>query len=173
MPFIPLAGYAGLALLGLAFFIIRSIGLPWIGKVSHIGDGDSIEARAWFNTYRIRIRGIDAPEYRQEYGLEARQALVDILGERRALFIPFGSDRYGRLLCWIITSKGLVSWRMVWGGHAWPGSIATYILHIPPRILRRGLWKADRHLHPNLWRRYGQNMSIRTGRKSPKKYIGR
>lgn len=149
------------ALAALAFLVIlaKSVGLPWIGTVSHFADGDSVESKAWLRSYRIRIRGIDAPEYTQDYGKDARSVLVSMLGGRRALFIPFGADRYGRWLCWVITLRGPVSWRMVLAGAAWPASPLTWALHIPARLLGRGLWKrgASRPIHPNVWRRHGMS----------------
>lgn len=43
--------------------LAKSLGLLWVGTVSHLADGDSVESEAWFQSYRVRIRGIDAPEY--------------------------------------------------------------------------------------------------------------
>ena len=159
--------YIALGAIVLAWAIVRMIGVPWIGRASRIVDGDSVEARAWFNDYRIRIRGIDAPEYTQEYGKEARRALASLIGSSRALFIPFGADKHGRLLCWIICARGPVSWIMAWRGHAWPESIATRILHVPARLFRRGLWASSVRLHPSGWRRYGQRMESYVPRSPP------
>ncbi|TIT33775.1 MAG: thermonuclease family protein [Mesorhizobium sp.] len=68
-----------------------------------INDGDSIT----LGTERIRMRGIDAPEYTQtcrkngaDYacGTLARQSLVRLIGGRPVTCSGWQRDRYGRLL---------------------------------------------------------------------------
>lgn len=68
-----------------------------------IVDGDSIE----LGGQRIRLRGIDAPEYRQtcnkngsEYpcGRAAREALARLTAGREVMCSGWRNDRYGRLL---------------------------------------------------------------------------
>lgn len=163
---VPELGWIIPALIIGTWVLSRTIGLPWLGRVTHFADGDSLESKAWTRIYGVRIRGLDAPEYTQDYGRTARRALVDLIGERRVLFVPFGADRRGRLLCWAFCHRGPISWIMVWRGHAWSGSLATWIIHIVPRMLRRGLWAADVRIRPDGWRRYGARMSAHLGRSS-------
>jgi endonuclease YncB( thermonuclease family) len=68
-----------------------------------VGDGDSLTLAG----QRIRLRGIDAPEYTQtcrkvgaDYacGRLARQALVDLIANRPVTCTGSRADRYGRLL---------------------------------------------------------------------------
>lgn len=125
---------------------------PWIGTVSRIADGDSVEARLWFTQRRIRLAGFDAPEWKQSYGREARTALVSCIEGRRVLFIPTDVDRYGRVVCMVITRRGPLSWRMVASGNAWSDSFMTSILSIIPRVFGRGLWADPARIHPSLWR---------------------
>lgn len=163
---VPELGWIIPALIIGTWVLSRTIGLPWLGRVTHFADGDSLESKAWTRIYGVRIRGLDAPEYTQDYGRTARRALVDLIGERRVLFVPFGADRRGRLLCWAFCHRGPINWIMVWRGHAWSGSLATWIIHIVPRMLRRGLWAADVRIRPDGWRRYGARMSAHLGRSS-------
>lgn len=128
------------------------VGLPWIGRTSRIVDGDSVEAVTRGKLRRIRIRGIDAPEYKQDHGRTARTAMVDLVEGRLVLFLPFGRDSRGRFLCVMVTTGGPVSWRMALAGHAWPESFMTRILHVPARMARRGLWGGSAQL-PSTWRR--------------------
>lgn len=128
------------------------VGLPWIGHTSRIVDGDSVEAITRGKLRRIRIRGIDAPEYKQDHGKAARTAMENLVDGRMVIFMPFGRDSRGRFLCVMITTGGPVSWRMAMAGHAWPESIMTRILHVPARIARRGLWAGSAEL-PSTWRR--------------------
>lgn len=172
-PFLPGFAWAALALLIAFWGFVRMIGMPWLGRIQHFGDGDTVESRAWFNDYRIRIRGMDAPEYTQDYGKEARKALVELLEGRRVLFLPFGSDKHGRLLCWMFCARGPVSWIMVWRGHAWPDSLPTFLIHLPARLFRRGLWKSSVRIRPSHWRRYGQRMSYYVPQSPPQPYAAK
>ena len=151
---IPGLGWMAAIVGAVLWFVSRTIGLPWIGPITHFGDGDSFESKAWRNTYRVRLRGLDAPEYKQEYGRDARQGLVDLLQGRRVLFVPWGADRNGRLLCWMFCRRGPVAWIMVWRGHAWPQSVATWFIHLIPRMAKRGLWGGTTRIRPSAWRRY-------------------
>lgn len=129
-----------------------TFGLPWISRVTRVADGDSVETITRGKLRRIRLVGVDAPEYRQDHGKAARKALADMVDRRLVLFVPNGRDVYDRFPCVMITITGPVSWRMALAGHAWPDSIATGILHLPARILRRGLW-AGPAMRPKDWRR--------------------
>lgn len=139
-----------LVVIGLLYDL--AVGLPWIGRTSRVVDGDSVEVIRRGKERRIRLAGVDAPEYRQDYGKEARIALASMVEDRLVLFVPFGREKWGRQLCTLITITGIVSWRMAMGGHAWPESSMTRILHLPARTLRRGLWGGSAEL-PGLWRR--------------------
>ncbi|XP_071713593.1 uncharacterized 38.1 kDa protein-like [Rutidosis leptorrhynchoides] len=48
--------------------------------------------------YRIRLRGIDAPENDQPYGKEAKEELVKILKGERLKIRVFDKDKYGRFV---------------------------------------------------------------------------
>lgn len=151
-----LQGFISLALIVFAavtaLSLMRARIAPWIGTVSRIADGDSVEARLWFTQRRIRLAGFDAPEWKQSYGREARTALVSRIEGRHVLFIPTAVDRYGRVVCAVLTLRGPLSWRMVASGNAWSDSLMTSILSIIPRIFGRGLWADPARVHPSLWR---------------------
>lgn len=146
--------YFGLSILALAILgpLLKTRIAPWIGTVSRIADGDSVEARLWFTHRRIRLAGFDAPEWKQPYGRESRSALVSRIEDQRILFIPHTIDRYGRVVCIVITRRGPLSWRMVAAGDAWSDSFVTTILQSIPRTLRRGLWSDSSRMHPSIWR---------------------
>jgi endonuclease YncB( thermonuclease family) len=92
------------ALLVAVAFVMQRLG---VNMVSHEGrglaiDGDSLK----LNNVELRLKGIDAPEYRQickdargqDYacGRLARQALSELLREREVRCAETGKDRYGR-----------------------------------------------------------------------------
>uniref|UniRef100_A0A0E0MIS4 TNase-like domain-containing protein n=1 Tax=Oryza punctata TaxID=4537 RepID=A0A0E0MIS4_ORYPU len=46
--------------------------------------------------YRIRMRGIDAPELKMPYGKESRNALVKLIGGKRVNIYVYDLDQFGR-----------------------------------------------------------------------------
>ncbi|CAO2140589.1 unnamed protein product [Urochloa humidicola] len=46
--------------------------------------------------YRIRIRGIDAPELEMTYGKESKNALVKLIGKKRVTIYVYGLGQFGR-----------------------------------------------------------------------------
>ena len=121
-----------------------------------INDGDSLTLGAT----RIRLRGIDAPEYMQtctrdgsDYacGRMARQALVALIGGRPVTCEGWQKDRYGRLLgdCeagGIDLNRALVDggWAVAYGDFESEEAAA--------RAARRGIW-AGSFVQPQEWRR--------------------
>ena len=121
-----------------------------------INDGDSLTLGAT----RIRLRGIDAPEYTQTCtrdggyyacGRMARQALVALIGGRPVICEGWQKDRYGRLLgeCkagGVDLNRTLVEagWAVAYGGFQSEEAAA--------RAARRGIW-AGSFVEPQEWRR--------------------
>lgn len=151
--------YVAIALLALYLYARRL--LPWIGRVSRVVDGDSLESRRWRSVHRIRLIGVDAPEYRQPHGKEARAALAKLVEKRLVLFVPMGIDRYGRITCRVFARWRPVAASLVLGGHAWPDGPIALLLSIVPRLRRIGLWSDRRRVHPGIWRT-AQRMGMRT-----------
>lgn len=124
--------------------------------VATIADGDSLA----FGAMRVRLRGIDAPEYTQtctrggaDYacGRMARQALATLIGTRNVACSGWQKDRYGRLLgdCKagdVDLNRGQVEagWAVAYGGFEREEAAA--------RAARRGIW-AGRFVQPQEWRR--------------------
>ena len=121
-----------------------------------VNDGDSLTLGAT----RIRLRGIDAPEYTQsctrdgaDYacGRMARQALVALIGGRPVTCDGWQKDRYGRLLgdCTaggVELNRALVDagWAVAYGDFESEEATA--------RAARRGIW-AGSFIEPQEWRR--------------------
>lgn len=136
-----------------ALWYVCTRGIPRIVRTVHVVDGDSLEIDARRGVHRLRLHGVDAPEYHtQPHGREARTALVEILRGRRVLILPCGHDRYGRMLCRVITMRGSVACALAWRGHAWGETPITLVLACIARLSGRGLWKVGRPIEPRLWR---------------------
>jgi endonuclease YncB( thermonuclease family) len=120
-----------------------------------VNDGDSLT----FGTERVRLLGIDAPEYNQtcmrggkDYacGREARRALAALIGGKPVACEGWEKDRYGRLLATckaggVELNRSLVEagWAVAYGGYSSEERAA--------RAARRGLWAGDFE-RPRDWR---------------------
>ncbi|KAF3450081.1 hypothetical protein FNV43_RR06161 [Rhamnella rubrinervis] len=69
--------------------------------------------------YRIRLRGIDAPEYDMPYGAEAKEELAKLVQGRCLRILVYGEDRYGRSVGDIYCNGIFVQEAMLKKGCAW------------------------------------------------------
>ena len=91
------------------------------GVVTRVSDGDTLWVKAddRRRPQKLRLRGIDAPELCQAWGIEARQALnAQVLGERVHV-VEGPVDDHGRRLVRLLRGDVDVGAQMVRGGHAW------------------------------------------------------
>lgn len=126
-------------------------------RVQTVHDGDTVtclDERG--RAVKIRLVGIDAPEFRQPYGDVARAALaakiggaVRVSGEAR--------DQHGRLLgvLWVgerNVNRDLVAEGLAWsfGGFSVDEEIAA--AEAEARKARRGLWADPHPMAPSQWR---------------------
>jgi endonuclease YncB( thermonuclease family) len=130
--------------------------------VAVVNDGDSIT----LGTERIRLRGIDAPEYSQicrkdgaDYpcGRRSREALSKLVAGRQVSCAGWERDRYGRLLgeCTaagadLNRSQVEAGWAVAYGGYEAEEAAA--------RGDRKGLW-AGEFDRPRDWRNMHGDMA--------------
>ena len=142
-----------------------------VGKVVGVADGDTVTVLlADKSQKKIRLAEIDTPEKAQPYGQKAKKALSDyVFGERVRVDVET-TDRYGRLVAWIIRIKDNlnVNQTMVREGHAW-----VYRKYSRSRVLRAyekdaeskklGLWalQPDQRVPPWDWRKMNRRGSKR------------
>lgn len=127
------------------------------GTVERIADGDSIELRVGLSLERIRLAGIDAPEYFQPFGREARDRLRELCDGQSVHAVVFGKDRHGRLLADVYVRDRWVNGTMVADGHAWhfdrwDKSLELAEFQAEARRERRGLWADPTAIPPWDWR---------------------
>lgn len=131
------------------------------GRVATIDDGDSFVVRASDGRkVRVRLAGIDAPEWRQPGGLRARQALTRLVRGVMVTVIPLETDRHGRTIARVYAGENDIIRELVRAGHAWiyhryNEDPALNALEQEARQAQRGIWalpEAER-VPPWIWRR--------------------
>jgi micrococcal nuclease len=127
-------------------------------RVEMVHDGDTvtcIDDRG--QPVKIRLQGIDAPEFDQPHGKTARNALDAKLAGRRVRVAGAARDQHGRLLGTLWLDNRDLNRELVTEGHAWVfGGFAPdpdlVSAEETARAARRGLWAAERPIAPSQWR---------------------
>jgi endonuclease YncB( thermonuclease family) len=112
-------------------------------------------------TVSIRMRGIDAPEKRQSYGMEAKESLKELIGGQTVKLDIKDIDRYGRVVAYVILGQVNVNLEQVKRGYAWaytefldrPYMSEFYSAEKEARSQRLGLWKESNPMPPWEWRK--------------------
>lgn len=116
MPFVPF-----ILILLLPFLLYSE---TFTAEVIRVIDGDSVNALRLPENKEVKLRlyGIDAPEWKQAYGKESKDALKGLLGTNTEISVNIlDKDRYKRLICEIHLNNLDISvneW-MVSEGNAW------------------------------------------------------
>lgn len=130
-----------------------------VWRVEMVHDGDTVTCLDdGGQPVKIRLHGIDAPEFDQPHGKAARNALDAKLSGRGVRVVGTARDQHGRLLGTLWLDDRNVNRELVAEGHAWvfggfapdPDFLAA---EDTARAARRGLWAADRPISPSQWRR--------------------
>lgn len=138
--------------------------LAFSARVKSVRDGDSVTVAANDGALtHVRLYGIDAPEYRQPYGRQAKRLLTRLVGRKTVEVEPMDTDRYGRTVALLRLPDGaFVNEALVDAGAAW--YYGQYCRQADPcerlrdaetlaRAQRRGLWAAAAPERPSDWRR--------------------
>ncbi|GAB7022172.1 thermonuclease family protein [Salidesulfovibrio brasiliensis] len=114
-------------------------------------DGDSIRLVMNDQNVEIRLIGIDAPEYRQEWSKAAKRFVVDFLTGRHieVRFDKQRRDRYGRTLAYVYADTAMLNEALVRNGLALAYPIPPNLRHkvtlaraeAEARKARAGFWK--------------------------------
>jgi len=127
-------------------------------RVDVVHDGDTVTCLdTTGKPQKIRLRGIDAPEFDQPHGRDARQALAAKLAGGAVRVAGAARDQHGRLLGTLWLDDRDLNRELVAEGHAWvfggfapdPDLLAA---EAEARKARRGLWAAPHPLAPQQWR---------------------
>lgn len=127
-------------------------------------DGDSLRVDHAGDTLEVRLIGVDAPEYKQEYSRKARDFSRRFC-EGKTVHLEFDKDRrdrYGRTLAYIYAGGRMLNEELVRAGLAVPLRIkpnTRYYDRIKQaeaeaRREKRGFWiKGGLDMTPGQWRR--------------------
>lgn len=125
-------------------------------EVVGVRDGDSLRVVINGHAALVRLAGIDAPERKQPFGLEAEDFLAGLVKGRTIRWRDDGNDKFGRSIGIVFLDgddgKSL-NHRLVEAGLAWhyvqfskDPTLAQ--LEADARDARRGLWSADDPVPP-------------------------
>ena len=128
-------------------------------RVIRVVDGDSVNVLRLPEKEELKLRlyGIDAPEWKQAYGKESKDALKGHLGQNTEVLVKvLDKDRYGRLICNLHLNSEDISvneW-MVSKGNAWhyvkyaPDDINLQQAEKNARKNKLGLWSLETPIPP-------------------------
>jgi endonuclease YncB( thermonuclease family) len=120
------------------------------GNVTRVIDGDTLDVQLSSGPIRVRLYGVDAPEKKQAFGMEAKESLERLVKNKAVEIQPESQDRYSRIVGIVFSGKTNVNTTMVEQGSAWAyrrylhKSDSNYCrLEYSARSGKRGLWKTD------------------------------
>lgn len=121
--------------------------VDFVGICTRVIDGDTIEVirEDTRETVRVRIWGVDAPEKKQEGGVESAESLRRLCEKKRVSVVKRGSS-YGRIVGQVrVGEKSAALWQLL-RGHAWyydkyaPNAKGLKKAQDKARARKRGIW---------------------------------
>ena len=161
------------------FFLLLTLFLSGVAeaisahyRVTRIVDGDTLDATNGHTTFRVRIAGMDAPEWDQRFGRQAMNRLKQLIGNKKITLSPVitKKDRYHRMLSQVFVNKKDVSLVLIEEGLAtyfrpfcrdWPADKKFYDYNPLPYIqaeqraqkASRGIWIQENNRLPCEYRK--------------------
>lgn len=128
------------------------------GRVVGVHDGDSITVLAPGNEQlKVRLEGIDAPELKQAFSRQSKQALSDLVFGKSVVLQVTGKDRYKRTLAVVMVDGMNANLEMVQRGMAWrfdkySKDAALLAAQNKAKAGKLGLWRDPEPVAPWEWR---------------------
>lgn len=91
----------------------------FVGTVSKVVDGDTLVVKTDKGDIKVRMSGIDAPEMKQSFGPEAKDALSQRVDGKKVRVVWRADDKYGRVVGDVYEGYKWVNLDMVFAGMAW------------------------------------------------------
>ena len=129
--------------------------LEYAARVVRVVDGDTVQITVHGTSKheKLRFYGIDAPESKQAFGTESRQALSKLVNGRLVRVKEQNRDRYGRIVGRVFYDGEDVGLEMIRLGMAWHYpqycKDASYkAAHDLARSRKVGLWYENKPVAP-------------------------
>ena len=144
-----------------AVSIVGTTALAWEGTATRVLDGDTILVRNEGGTVTIRLYGIDCPEYGQPYWQEAKEAVQEMVLNKKVRIESMDTDQYGRTVALVGIRGGLANAELVRRGMAWvythyctqqPLCRSLHDIEDAARMNRVGLWRDRKPIPPWVWK---------------------
>jgi|SRR5579863_135512 len=110
----PLMMWLGALAVGTAFVASLAMGAHELKGTATVHDGDTIRVAG----HSVRLHGVDAEELSEPHGLEAKRALINIIGDRPVVCVDTGSRSYNRVVATCYVDGEDVGARLVYLGAA-------------------------------------------------------
>ena len=91
----------------------------WQGTCVSVIDGDSLMVTHAGGKKEVRLYGIDAPEFDQAFGRQARAFTRSLVLQKKVTVEAVEIDKYGRTVAKVNTPEGCVNERLIAEGCAW------------------------------------------------------
>ena len=120
-------------------------------------DGDTIYIKSDSGRKKVRLRHIDAPEIRQQYGKEAKKFLDNELDDKRIIVNSDYKDRYGRdigdIFVYNKNQAIYINAKLIKSGNAWVYKSYRknpYLMNLEnfAKNNKLGLWKGNSPIKP-------------------------
>jgi endonuclease YncB( thermonuclease family) len=141
-------------LAGLVLFAFGSVSVLadiFYGTVLSVHDGDTLTLQIGAEQKKIRLAGIDAPELKQPFGPESRDALRQSVLNQAVNIDTTKQDRYGRAVGKVLLNGEDVNLKQVSAGLAWVYTDYIKELSVEDREQYRAAETAANDAHIGLW----------------------
>lgn len=132
------------------------------GRCVGVHDGDSITVLAAGNVQiKVRLEGIDAPELKQPFSQQSKEALSGLVFGKVVTLQVTGTDRYKRTLAVVVADGVNANLELVRRGLAWrydqySKDAALLAAQNEAKKAKRGLWRDPAPVPPWEWRKKGK-----------------
>jgi len=130
-------------------------------KVERIIDGDTIKVHYGATRIKVRLWGIDTPEYRQGYSQVAKKLTSRLVKDARVTLEVKDWDDYGRMVAIVtMADKRILNEELLKSGLAWvhiyyckdPICDKWYGFEQLAREQQKGLWRDPSPVPPWVWK---------------------
>ena len=153
------------ALLLVALLLANACTREFTATVISVTDGDTFVVTDGVAQKKIRLFGIDCPEYSQVFGTEAREFTAQLALTKTVRIQPVEQDAYGRTVAKVYLPDGrYLNGEILSAGYGWwfrkyaPRDRLLEKLEREAKQARRGLWRDPNHpLEPWNFRETARN----------------